>query len=173
LAASPLRIGFAVGSVGESRRWPLESYAALGDKLAEELSAGIVLLGAPADRPLAEQVARIMRASTLNLTGETTVDEMPALLAALDLFVSNDSGSAHLAAVAQVPTLVFFGAGDPKVTAPLSKTCEVLTQPVDCAPCRKNTCRFNMECMTGITVERVLSRIRQRLETKAVSDAPA
>ena len=45
--------------------------AKLADLLASELSAGIVLLGAGADRPLPAQTSQIMRSESLNLAGET------------------------------------------------------------------------------------------------------
>ncbi|MBI4861247.1 MAG: lipopolysaccharide heptosyltransferase II [Candidatus Riflebacteria bacterium] len=163
LGAVRFRVALGVGSVGTSRRWPTASYAALADRLSAQLCAGVVLVGGPADRSLAEAVVRQSTAVLLNLVGATEVEEMPGLLAATDLLISNDSGAAHLAALALTPTVVFFGAGDPRVTAPLASGCRVLRHPVECAPCLSNSCRFELECMTGITVEQVFAEAGQIL----------
>lgn len=160
------RIGLGIGSMAASRRWPAESWAALAMQLKRDLKAGVVLLGGPGDRALAAEIHARVDPDVLNLAGKTQVEDMPGILASLDLMVSNDSGSAHLAALARLPTIVFFGAGDPKITAPPWDGCQVISHPVDCAPCLKNTCRFALECLTGITPERVTGDVRALLARK-------
>jgi heptosyltransferase-2 len=160
VAAAPVKIGFGVGSMAQSRRWPAEQWAELAKLLTGELGAAVVLLGGPGDRMIAEEIQSKLEKKALSLVGLTQVEEMPAVMAALDAVVSNDSGSAHLAAVAGAPTVVFFGAGDPKITAPLNDRARVLTHPVDCAPCLSNKCRFALECLTGISAARVLGEVK-------------
>jgi len=160
------RIGLGVGSMAASRRWPADSWAELALRLRRELGAGVVLLGGPGERAIAAEIRARVDADVLDLAGHTRIEEMPGLLSCLDLMVSNDSGSAHLAALAQLPTVVFFGAGDPKITAPPWDGCRVITHPVSCAPCLKNTCRFQLECLTGISPERVTDEVRQLLAAR-------
>lgn len=152
------RIGLGIGSMASSRRWPTAFWAELAIRLRREMGAGVVILGGPGERAAAAEIEA--RAEVLNLAGHTQVDEMPGVLGCLDLMVSNDSGSAHLAALAKLPTVVFFGAGDPKITAPPWDGAQVVTHPVACAPCLKNTCKFQLECLTGISPERVVDEVR-------------
>lgn len=160
LGAARPRIGLGIGSMASSRRWPAASWSELALRLRRELNAGVVLLGGPGDRALAGEIHTRCGAEVLNLAGQTQVDEMPGILASLDLMVSNDSGSAHLAALAKLPTVVFFGAGDPNITAPPWDGALVVRHPVSCAPCLKNTCKFQLECLTGISPERVVDEVR-------------
>ena len=161
LGSARPRIGLGIGSMASSRRWPAAQWVELALRLKRELGAGVVLLGGPGDRGMAAEIHARVDADVLNLAGQTQVDEMPGILASLDLMVSNDSGSAHMAALSRLPTVVFFGAGDPKITAPPWDGCRVVSTPVDCAPCLKNTCRFQLECLTGISPQRVVDEVRQ------------
>ena len=54
----------------------------------------------------------------LNLTGNTSLVSLPALLKRADWVISNDSGPMHLAAALGVRTLGIFGPTDPRVSGP-------------------------------------------------------
>lgn len=57
-------------------------------------------------------------AQFLNLTGNTSLVSLPALLKRADWVISNDSGPMHLAAALGVRTLGIFGPTDPRVCGP-------------------------------------------------------
>jgi heptosyltransferase I len=54
----------------------------------------------------------------LNLTGNTSLVSLPALIKRADWVISNDSGPMHLAAALGVRTLGIFGPTDPRVCGP-------------------------------------------------------
>lgn len=54
----------------------------------------------------------------LNLTGNTSLVSLPALIKRADWVISNDSGPMHLAAAMGVRTLGIFGPTDPRVSGP-------------------------------------------------------
>jgi ADP-heptose:LPS heptosyltransferase len=140
-----------------SRRWPPERFAALGDALAARWGARIVLTGGVAERALVERVAERMAAPSLALVGRTSLGGLAAVIAQLELFVSNDTGPAHLAAALDKPSVVLFGPGDPRRWGPLDQTRHsVLRRAVPCSPCGCSVCPIDHRCLTGITVEHVL-----------------
>ncbi|MEO6003973.1 MAG: glycosyltransferase family 9 protein [Opitutus sp.] len=57
-------------------------------------------------------------AQFLNLTGNTSLVSLPALIKRADWVISNDSGPMHLAAAMGVRTLGIFGPTDPRVSGP-------------------------------------------------------
>jgi heptosyltransferase-1 len=57
-------------------------------------------------------------AQFLNLTGNTSLVSLPALIKRADWVISNDSGPMHLAAALGVRTLGIFGPTDPRVCGP-------------------------------------------------------
>lgn len=69
-------------------------------------------------------------AQFLNLTGNTSLVSLPALVKRAEWVITNDSGPMHLAAALGVPTLAIFGPTDPRVCGPypLSAPTNVVVQ---------------------------------------------
>ncbi len=159
--ARPLRpiVVICPGSTNSrAKRWGVESYAQLADRLARSANAEIVFIGAAAETDVTHTVVERMRERAVVLTGNTTLAETVAVLSVADLMISNDTGPAHLAAGLARPTLVIFGPTNPVTTAPFSSTAEVIREPPACAPCMLRDCPIDHRCMTAITVERVFAR---------------
>ncbi|MCU0491126.1 MAG: glycosyltransferase family 9 protein [Chloroflexaceae bacterium] len=112
-------VGLHVGAKDAARRWPTESFARLGDALAEQLNARIVLTGSPAERPLTEAVRNAMRSPALDLAGASDLGTFAALIARLDLLVTNDTGASHMAAAKGTRSVILFGPSRPQQWAPL------------------------------------------------------
>lgn len=54
----------------------------------------------------------------VNLTGNTSLTSLPALLAKADWVISNDSGPMHLSAAMGLKTIGLFGPTDPRISGP-------------------------------------------------------
>lgn len=158
---SGLRIGLAPGSVAQSRRWPSRQFAVLADRLAE---AGhqVLLLGSPADRSVAEEVARQSRTRPKVWAGRTSLRQAMALIRRLDVLVSNDSGAMHLAYAQNVPAVVVQGAADFRVTGPFGPNSQVVrSEQLDCVPCVRNECpRNDQACMETISMDQVWAKVQ-------------
>jgi lipopolysaccharide heptosyltransferase II len=162
-AAPPrLRVALAPGAVNSRAKcWPAERYAELADRLVAEFSAAVVLFGAASEREVARRIQARMRHRPIDLAGQTTIEELPALLAACDLFVGNDSGAAHVAAAVGLPAVVVFGPTDPERTRPLSPRVTVVREPVSCSPCLLRDCPVDHRCMNRVGVEKVYAAARR------------
>ena len=126
LAATPLTepaitIGLHPGAKDPARRWPVGCFAALGDALAGRHGARIVLTGGAGEGAITGAVRRAMRAPALDLAGATDLGGFAAVLARLDLLVTNDTGASHLAAATGTPSVVLFGPSRPAEWAPLDR----------------------------------------------------
>jgi heptosyltransferase-2 len=144
------------GSINSrAKRWPAESFAALGDRLLAERRQ-VILVGSKKELDVTNKVIGEMRQKPVVLTGQTTVDELTGILAVSDLVVTNDTGPAHIAAALGRPTLVIFGPTNPLTTRPFSGQAEILRHPPDCAPCMLRDCPIDHRCMTAITVDEVM-----------------
>lgn len=156
-----------------AKRWPAERYAALADRLIDEASATVALIGAREELDVTNEVVSRMRLRPLVLTGETDLAQTAALLSLAQLLVTNDTGPAHLAAALGRPTLVIFGPTNPVTTRPLSQAAEIIRRPPDCAPCMLRDCPIDHRCMNAITVEEVFARALTQLCAHAASTAAA
>jgi ADP-heptose:LPS heptosyltransferase len=114
-------IGLHTGASDSSRRWPAESFAKLGDRLAERRQARIVLTGSDQERSLTASVCRMMKAPAIDLAGITDLGELATVISTLDLLVTNDTGVSHVAAATGSPSIVLFGPTRPERWAPLDR----------------------------------------------------
>jgi heptosyltransferase-2 len=149
-------VGVHLGAAfGPSKLWPVEPTIDCCRRLARE-GAVPVLLGAPADRDVGEQVQRA--AGVASLVGRDRPELLPALLAGLAALVCGDTGVGHLAAALGTPVVALFGPTDWRRSAPRG-TVEVLTHPTPCAPCFYPTCPIDHPCLRGISPARVVERL--------------
>jgi ADP-heptose:LPS heptosyltransferase len=167
--ARPL-VGFHAGYGPASRKtanqgqrlkgWDADNFSELGRLLASR-GARIVLTGSPEDRAEAERItAGLTAGSFIQLAGRTTVGELAAVIGRMDLFVSVDSGPAHMAAALARPLVVVWGPSRLEQVRPVSSRSpvRVVRHPVFCAPCydtpMMRSCRRNI-CMEAISPQRV------------------
>ncbi|HZT09180.1 MAG TPA: glycosyltransferase family 9 protein [Chloroflexota bacterium] len=149
-------IGIHPGASAASRRWPLERYARLADRLVTDLEARVVLFGGPGEGELAAQIPRWIRPSVLDLSGQTSLGVLAAAIHRLRGFISNDSGPAHLAEAVGCPTVTIFGPGNVARWGPRDPgRRRVVVAPVPCAPCEHRECPIDHRCMTGLSVDAV------------------
>jgi heptosyltransferase-2/heptosyltransferase-3 len=111
-AGRPL-VGLHPGGGRSIKQWDLARWAEVAARLQREFGATVVLTGSAADAPLAARVAQGLAAPPLDLTGRLGVRETMAVIAALDLFLSPDTGPMHMAAAVGTPSVSVFGPSDP------------------------------------------------------------
>jgi len=114
-------IGIHPGAKDATRRWPTERFAALADALAARFGARLVLTGNAGEREITDAIAHATRAPALNLAGGTDLGTFAAVIARLDLLVTNDTGASHLAAATGTHSVVLFGPTRPERWAPLDR----------------------------------------------------
>ena len=148
---------------GPAKRWIPERYAALADRLVRKAGVRVAVLGAAADRPVAEAIAGAMREPPTVLCGQTTLGELAAVVRRLALLVTNDSGPMHLASALGVPVAALFGPTDWRETAPRGPH-RLLREPVPCAPCKLRACPVDHRCMRLLGVDRVERECLEMLE---------
>ncbi|OGP59574.1 MAG: lipopolysaccharide heptosyltransferase II [Deltaproteobacteria bacterium RBG_13_61_14] len=157
------RIGLAPGATRFTKRWPAESFAAVGADLAERFSGSVVVVGGPEDRETAQEILNRMspQRPKLDLTGRLTLPQAVAVIQDLDLLISNDTGLMHVATAVQTPVVAVFGPTTRELGFfPLGPAAKVIEhQDLSCRPCSvhgSDSCpRGHFRCMKEITPEQV------------------
>ena len=158
----PLALLAPGAAFGWTKRWPAESYGALGDRLADRDFACAVVIG-PGEEELGLHVASAGRGSPPVIGADLDPVELSALLARARVVVANDSGPMHLAAAVGTSLVAFFGPTDPGRTGPSGAPSKILDRYVFCSPCYLKECPYGHECMREITVEMAVQAIEELL----------
>ena len=123
------RIGFIPSAGSDWRIWPSERFAELADVLCETYGAEVILLGGSEDRAVCHHIGTLMRATPVDLSGKTTLRELMAIFAELDLVIANVTGPMHLATALRKPKVIgLYGAADTIQYAPWGPTAIMLTK---------------------------------------------
>ncbi len=161
-------IGLHPGARPPARRWPVEYFAQLADELASQFGAQIILTGSSAEHATVQAVIDRMHTPAVNLAGKTSLGGLGALISKLDLFISNDTGPAHLAHALDMPSITLFGPADYQRWAPLDQEIHVpLRRPVACSPCGYWTCPIDHRCLRWLTPDMVMRTAQQFLTSDA------
>lgn len=149
-------VGFQLGASDNRRRWPVAYFAELGGYLEEKLGLVPVLLGSNIEAGLAERYFEA-GGKGISLVGKTDLPHLAAAVSELELLVSNDTGTMHLAAGLGVPIVAFFLAtAQPWDTGPYKAGNLCLEPDMQCHPCRFNArCEYDHGCRFVITPETV------------------
>lgn len=158
-------IGINASGGWYTKRWPLKSYAELADLLVEHLQSQIFLLWGPGERQDAESIAEMMRHKAV-LAPQADLNKLAAILARLDLLVSNDSGPMHLAAAVGTPVVGIYGPTRPELQGPWGEIHTIVRKDgLDCLGCNGVTCKIKThDCMQRLEVETVFAKVGTALE---------
>lgn len=155
---------FVPGARWETKEWPPKHYAALADKVTQD-GTFVVLAGGPDEKEKAAHILK--RAQTdmiIDLTGQTSLRELAALIKGCKVFISGDTGPLHFAAALKKPLIAMYGPTKPDRTGPYgSDKATVLVTPASCACCLKKHCS-DWHCMEDITPDMVYQEYLKKLE---------
>ena len=122
----------------------------------------IHLLGSGGERRAAKELAALLPASlrgeVRDLVGQTTWPELMQVVGGLDLLLSPDTGTMHLAAHLGVPVLAFFlSSAWCHETGPYGQGHFALQAMTECAPCLETApCPFDVSCRRAFSDPSVL-----------------
>ncbi len=160
-------IGLNPGATyGEAKCWPPERFVELGRRLIKDSRASILIFGSsrPQEKTLNAAIARGIGEGCLNLSGETSLLQLAALLRHCRLLVTNDTGTMHVAAAVGTRVVAIFGPTDTRTTSPLGEGHVVIRREVSCSPCLKRVCPEDHRCMDLISVTNVLEAAQEALK---------
>lgn len=141
----------APGANSGSKRPSIPLFAAVGRR-AEAAGLSVVILGAGAeDQKLGERLAAELPRA-LNLVGQCNLAVSAAWICQAKGLMGGDSGLAHIAGAAGLPTLALFGPTRPRHSAPRGPRVKVLrNEDLPCLECMAFDCPLpDHPCMTAL-----------------------
>lgn len=149
------------------KRWAVDYWAQLADKLIHQLGLKVIITGSVSDLKLAGQIKEKMKEAALIACGSLNIKQLGALAKRANLFITADTGPMHIAnAVGCKNIIAIFGPTSREITGPYPcGNVAILQKDVGCAmPCYKVNCRDN-RCMKAVTPDDVLAQVKKILKS--------
>ena len=158
---------------GASKCWLPERFAEVGRRISSELKLRPVLIGAPPEYPLLQQIAAAAGPDVVCCTNPgTTLGSLKPVVAGAALMVCNDTGPRHYAIAYRIPTVTIFGPTHQEWTDTGYDGEIKLQAAVDCGPCQLPSFPLDLRCMHGITADMVMQAAGRLLRQVSSRVAP-
>jgi ADP-heptose:LPS heptosyltransferase len=158
------------GSKMPVKRWDMDNYRAVGQKLIERYGVDLLIIGGNEDAVSADGLCKALGPQCVNLGGQTSYAESAEILRRCMMYLGNDSGAMHLAAAVGTPCVAIFSARD-EVGAwyPFGENHIVLRKEVECQGCMLAECvEKKMKCMKDISVEEVFTACEKVMISRGI-----
>lgn len=148
----------------ETKQWRPDRFAQVLDRVRTETGARAVLVGGPDAVAISTTVAAAMREPPIDLTGQTTLKELVAVIAEARVLVTNDSGPMHVAAAVGTPVVAIFGPTNPERTGPYGPGHGIFAGRAACSPCYRRQCLYAggpkaLCCLDNVSADEVAGAV--------------
>jgi heptosyltransferase-2 len=155
------------GAYGPAKSWPVEHFAELARRLADEREVDVLVVCGPAEREAAAAIARgAGRKSVVSLADEPlSIGLTKACVRRCSVLVTTDSGPRHFAAAFDVPVVTLFGPTHVEWTLTRFPRAVHLRHDVPCGPCQKRSCpQGHHRCLRDLAPNAVFREVSAVLE---------
>lgn len=144
-------IGINPGGTKPDKRWPVERFAEVADRLYEELGIPTMVFGGPSDHEMAMEIDRRMTSHRpLVVAGRASLGDTAALMERCQFLVTGDTGPMHMAVALAVPVVALFGPTNPIKFGPFTRLKTILRHDKPCEHCHQ-------PCLHTISAEECVS----------------
>ena len=151
-----------VGARWLTKRWPPNHFAALVQRSIERFGGSVILVGSRDEANVAQATAQQLSAPLRDLTGQTTLMQVAALLSQADVMIANDTGPLHLAVALGRPVVAPYTCTSVATTGPYGQFHRAVESRVWChGSCVKKCPR--LECMDELTPDRLWPALEEVL----------
>jgi ADP-heptose:LPS heptosyltransferase len=156
------------GSRSSLRIWPAERFAAVCDRVQDELGVQVVLAGGPAEQELLGEIRGKTKTHVLAVGAPPSLARLAALARACTVMLCHDSGPMHVAAAVGTPVVALYGSQNAALFRPVGEGHRLLVPSMPCAPClAPGACipgdSYRTYCVRRHTVDEVFGAVRAAL----------
>lgn len=142
-------VGVHFGTLDQTRRFPLAKLAKVVDWIKSTNENEVVLIVGPNELKIRDEFLRMLKVKII-IAPLMPLRVTAAFIKKMNLFLCNDTGTLHIAAAMQVPTVSFHSLNDPAVWKPPHER-HLAVRAVD-------------KKITSITVDQAIEAVKTQLE---------
>lgn len=166
-------VGLNTGAGGrwELKRWRLEGFLEVIERLYRQLAAQVVLLGGPGEQELNGRLREASPVPVFDTGCANSVRHFAALTERCNVIVTGDTLAMHIALATARRVVVLFGPTS-AAEIDLYGLGEKVVPEMDCLGCYKSTCDFLPNCMERISADMVYQAIARQLSGTPSAPCP-
>ena len=153
------------GAAWPNKRWPPARLAAVAVELRARYGRPSVAMWGPGEEPLARELVEASSGAAL-LSPKTTIADVVALARGASLYVSGDTGPAHIAAAVGTPIVGLYGPTRPSRNGPWAPDDVTVSRSDVCQCHHLRHCRLPRMCLEDIQVNEVLAAVEKRMAAR-------
>jgi len=169
-------IAVQAGASDVMKAWRPEHFGVTLARVSGRWSGGLLFIGTQGEQQTIARVVQVYKEAggknvIKNAAGQTSLEQLTALLAQCRLLLTNDTGPMHLAVAVGTPVIdLSVGHVDFRETGPYGQGHWVIQPELDCAPCSFEQVCAHHSCKDRIPSESVAELILHQLDK---ADRPA
>ncbi|MGE0083189.1 MAG: putative lipopolysaccharide heptosyltransferase III [Desulfococcaceae bacterium] len=144
------------------KSWPADRFARLGDHIARTYGIHVILSGSREDERICAEIAGNMEEKPVNLAGQVSLGDLPALIKKSRCLIGDDSAPIHITTAVNTPVIALFGPTKWEIWGPRRRQDRIIAAEFPCRPCghSRPVCPLGEKyCMSDIAFDTVWSAV--------------
>lgn len=161
-------IGFNTGcsALYPNKKMTIEQHIYLIERILGLNGPRIILLGGPEDRERNNIIASHFPGKIINTPVNEGVRKGACYENIADIVITGDSFGMHLAIALKKYVIAWFGLSCWTEIDLYDRGIKLFNKDLECSPCWKKVCPFNLECIQTIDLERIIETVRTLYEKR-------
>jgi len=171
LAGGKLVVGFNTGcsELYPNKKMTIEQHVTLINRLSGVPGVVLVLLGGPEDTLRNAEIVRRVGTKVHSTPTTEGIRRGICYEQLCDVVITGDSFGMHLAIALKKHVIVWFGVSCSSEIDLFDRGIKLVPEGLECSPCWKRTCPYNLECISMIDLDRIVREV----EIHALRHRPA
>jgi len=165
-------IGIAISSGNKLKELGAGRVTTITNALLDDMDVYIVFIGSVQDRNIANIILNSINKKdrVINAVGNLNLNELPALLERLSLFIGVDTGITYMADALSIPLIDIAGPSDMNDQRPLGVKSIIIQKDLPCVPCSHTfkapySCKLgDRRCITLVSISEIVENARELLK---------
>jgi ADP-heptose:LPS heptosyltransferase len=161
IAEADFVVGFNTGcsELYPNKKMTVAQHLELIRRLNSRPGIRAVLLGGPEDTLRNAEIARQAGGAVVSTPTTEGVRHGLCSIELCDVVISGDSFGMHAAVALGKPVIVWFGVSSAVEIDLFDRGAKLVPEGLACSPCWKRQCPFNLECISGIDLDRIVEHV--------------
>lgn len=158
---SPIIVGFNTGCslLYPNKKMTIDQQVVLINQLSKRDDIRLVLLGGPEDTARNAEIYRQVGDKVINTPTTEGVRRGICYENICDVIITGDSFGMHIGIALKKYIIVWFGVSCPQEIDLFGRGVKLIPEGLECSPCWKQKCPYNLECIQMIDLERIIKEI--------------